>query len=412
MDKKSFENTLFILYTVAIGLFFLGDIFRKIALFFNCDFTRYSTVSKIVVLFLFLGFFLTNLKNYRRQDHFIKIITCIIVLIISFFAGQISLDNITQPLNITLNIEYLVKYLFLPIIILMFLELKDKSEHIEKIVKIFEWVFLINAAFILIGFCFNINELSTYSGDRFGYIGIFSRSGQASVFSIIFILLYYWQIKFKKNYLIKFKFIFSVIVSLLLGTKRIYIFLIILLLYFILIDKGYKKRATYRASVLIILTGLLFNQLVIKSFNRVFIVFQNNYYNKGFLYSLTSSRSDLFLKTFDDFVKTNWTLPNYFFGGASFQNYIFITGMDFFDLFLFFGLIGVVIYFKIFSLLINFKHQDSYIRFYLIILGIISFFSSSFLYDPYVNLLFVVTIWYFNNHKKKLPPQITPNQTI
>ena len=337
---------------------------------------------------------------------------CIIVLIISFFAGQISLDNITQPLNITLNIEYLVKYLFLPIIILMFLELKDKSEHIEKIVKIFEWVFLINAAFILIGFCFNINELSTYSGDRFGYIGIFSRSGQASVFSIIFILLYYWQIKFKKNYLIKFKFIFSVIVSLLLGTKRIYIFLIILLLYFIFIDRGYKKRATYRASVLIILTGLLFNQLVIKSFNRVFIVFQNNYYNKGFLYSLTSSRSDLFLKTFDDFVKTNWTLPNYFFGGASFQNYIFITGMDFFDLFLFFGLIGVVIYFKIFSLLINFKHQDSYIRFYLIILGITSFFSSSFLYDPYVNLLFVVTIWYFNNHKKKLPPQITPNQTI
>lgn len=412
MNKKSFENTLFVLYSVAIGLFFFGDILRKIAMFFNCDFTRYSTVSKIIVLFLFLVFFAANLKNYSRQDHFKKVIACIIVLIISFFVGQISLDNITQPLNITLNVEYLVKYLFLPIIILMFLELKNKPEHIEKIVKIFEWVFLINAAFVLIGFCFKINELSTYSGDRFGYIGIFSRSGQASFFSIIFIMLYYWQIKLKKNCIIKFKFIFSVIVSLLLGTKRIYLFLIILFLYFIFIDKGYKKRATYRTSALIILVGLFFNQLVIKSFNRVFIVFQNNYYNNGFLYSVTSSRSDLFFKTFNDFVQTNWTLPNYFFGGPSFQNYIFITGMDFFDLFLFFGIIGVVVYFKIFSLLINFKQRDSFIRFYLIILGITSFFSSAFLYDPYVNLLFVITIWYFNHHKDKLTLQTTPNQTI
>lgn len=399
--KRTFKSSLFILCSTAVVFFFLGDILRKIALYFECDFTRYSTLSKVVVLILYFLFFIFNYKRYRKEEHFIKMIIAITILTCAFIIGQIGLsDSISQPLNFFLNIEYLAKYLYLPITILMFSSLKNEIKYINKIIVVIEFIFIVNLIFILIGFCFDINVLSTYLGNRFGYIGIFSRSGQTSFFFIIFILFYYRLLMDKRNITNIFKFAFFVSVSLLLGTKRIFFFLILLSLYYFFIQKGFKKWITYKFMIIAVLVGICFKQNVIDSFNKIFLVFQKIYYSNGFLSSLTSYRSDLFYKTFNEFVKKNWAFENYIFGGPSFQNYIFITGMDFFDLYLFFGLIGMVVYFKIFNFLVDFKVQGNFMIFYFSTLAITSFLSSAFLYDPYVNLLFVIMIWYFSHQEK------------
>tara|TARA_B110000967_G_C18843897_1_gene540881 strand:+ start:133 stop:1422 length:1290 start_codon:yes stop_codon:yes gene_type:complete len=399
--KRTFQSSLFILYSTAIGIFFLGDIFRKIAIYFECEFTRYSTISKVVVLILYFLFFIFNFKRYTEEEHFTKMITAITILTCTFIIGQISLsDSISQPLNFFLNIEYLVKYLYLPVTILMFSSLKNEIKYVKKIIFFIEFIFIINLIFILIGFCFDINVFSTYVGDRFGYIGIFSRSGQTSFFFIMFILFYYRLLMDRLTKTNIFKFMFFIAVSLLLGTKRIYIFLVLLSLYYFFIQKGFRNLITYKFLIIAILVGICFKQNVIDSFNKIFLVSQKIYYNNGFISSLTSYRSDLFYNTFSQFVKNNWTFKNYIFGGPSFQNYIFITGMDFFDLYLFFGLTGMVVFLKIFNFLVDFKVQGNFMLFYFSTLAITSFFSSAFLYDPYVNLLFVIMIWYYSHHEK------------
>ena len=117
--NKTFQSSLYYLYLTAVSVFFLGDIFRKVAIYFECEFTRYSTVSKLVVLLIFFIFFTFNFKTYIKEDYFKKMAIAITILTITFILGQISLrSNISQPLNFFLNIEYLVKYLYLPVTIL------------------------------------------------------------------------------------------------------------------------------------------------------------------------------------------------------------------------------------------------------------------------------------------------------
>jgi hypothetical protein len=403
--NRTFQYSLFILYSTAIGIFFLGDIFRKVAIYFDYEFTRYSTVSKIIVLVFFLIFFATNLKTYLKSKNAKTVLVGIIILTCAFIMGQISLNNdVPQPLNFFLNIEYLAKYLYFPITILLFSSLKLKIEYIKKIILLFELIFLINSLFILIGFCFELNIFSTYGAGRFGYIGIFSRSGQTSFFVIMFILFYYGlfineQTKTKTN---TFKLVFLIAVSVLVGTKRIYLFLILLALHYFFIEKAYKRRTSYKYLAITILIGVFFKQNLIEAFNKFFSLFKRIYYEDGFISSFTSYRSDLFYNTLNEFVLKNWSFTNYIFGGPSFQDYVFITGMDFFDLYLFFGLIGIFVYYKLFNLLIDFRIQGNFILFYFLILAITSFFSSAFLYDPFVNLLFFIMMCQYSCQEKSL----------
>jgi len=399
--NKTFQSSLYFLYLTAVSVFFIGDVFRKIAIYFECEFTRYSTVSKLVVLLIFFIFFIFNLKRYIREDYFKKMATAITILTITFIIGQISLrSNIPQPSNFFLNIEYLVKYLYLPITILLFSSLKNEIEYVKKIISFIELIFLVNSIFILIGYCFEVNLFKTYGENRFGYIGVFSRSGQASFFFIMFILFYYHRLMDRLTKVDVFKLVFFISLSLLLGTKRIYFFLILLSLHYFFIHRGFKKRMTYCFLAIAAFLGVFLKHKLIDAFNKFFDLFQQIYYTNGFISSLTSFRSDLFYNTINEFVLKNWTFTNYVFGGPSFQNYIFITGMDLFDLYLFFGLSGLFVYFNLFKILLNFKIQANFVLFFLFILMITSFFSSAFLYDPYVNLLFVLMIYHYSNHEK------------
>jgi hypothetical protein len=320
--NRTFHSSLFILYSIAIGIFFLGDVFRKVAIYLEYEFTRYSTVSKIIVLGFFLIFFMLNFKKYLKEENSKTVLIGIIILACAFIIGQINLSNdVLQPLNFFLNIEYFAKYLYFPITILLFSSLKPKIEYIKKIIVLFELIFLINSIFILIGFCFELNVFSTYGAGRFGYIGIFSRSGQASYFFIMFILFYYGilineQTKIKIN---TFKLVFIITISVLVGTKRIYFFLILLLLHFFFTQKAYKRSASYIFLGITVLIGFFFKQNLIDAFYKVFSLFKKIYFEDGFLSSFTSHRSDLFYNTLNEFVLKNWSFTNYIFGGPIFS---------------------------------------------------------------------------------------------
>ncbi|EGV43058.1 oligosaccharide repeat unit polymerase [Bizionia argentinensis JUB59] len=397
-----FQGSLFKLFVSAIVLFFLGDVVRKISLYFEWEFIRYSTLSKVIVLCIFLVFFIFNFKIYLKDKNAVKVLKWIFILIITFIIGQVCLnDTIQQPLNLFLNIEYLTKYLYFPIIILLFSSLKYNIDYLKKIIFIFEIVFLINAISILIGFCFDVSVLQTYGIERVGYMGIFSRSGQTSFYFIMFILFYYSLIINGKTKINIIKFIFFVTVSTLIGTKRIYLFLILLSFHYFFFQQGYRKWNTYKILVLTSLIGFYFKKKLIEIFNEFFYVFQKIYYENGFFSSLTSFRNELFFNIINEFIISSWSFVNFIFGGPSFQNYIFITGMDFFDLYLFFGMIGLIVYYKLYKALIDFKIQGTFFYFFFFVLVIISFFSSAFIYDPYVNLLFFILIGYYSNQSYK-----------
>jgi hypothetical protein len=402
-SKGIFQESLFKLFACAIIMFFLGDVFRKIALYFEWEFIRYSTLSKVIVLCVFSVFLLYNFKIYLKDENAVKVFKWIVILIIAFIIGQVCLnDTIQQPLNLVLNIEYLLKYLYFPIIILLFSSLKYNIDYLKKIIFIFEIVFFINTISILIGFCFDVSVFQTYGIGRVGYMGIFSRSGQTSFYFIMFILFYYGLIINDKTKLNIIKFIFFAIVSTFVGTKRIYLFLILLSLHYFFFQQGYKKWSTYKILMLTSLIGVYFKKQLIEISNEFFYIFEKIYNENGFFSSLTSFRNELFYNTFNEFVIISWSYLNFIFGGPSFQNYIFITGMDFFDLYLFFGFIGSIIYYKLYKALIDFKIQGSFFFFFFFVLAIISFFSSAFIYDPYVNLLFFTLISYYSNQSKKI----------
>ncbi|MFB9051979.1 hypothetical protein ACFFVB_02695 [Formosa undariae] len=395
LEKRKYtplEYKNYYLFILTIVLFYIGDAFRKFAFYFNWEFTKYTTLSKIICLVLFCLFFAFNIKSYLNQEEVRKLLNYLVILVISFFFGQFALQGIDIVDNLILNFEFLIKYLFFPIILIVFNPLLKNIDLIKHLFKLFEIIFLFNIILIFYGFFTNFSLFRTYYyGDRMGFNGLFSKSGQISYYFIILILFYYRSLLMKFELLTASKLFVVIIASLLVGTKKIFLFFPIILIYHLFFEKKKLKYLVLIGS-LSMLIFILFYRKIVGYFEQTINVFYFYYKRDGFFSSLTSSRTDKLIDTVENYIRPHWSFFNYICGGGNFRDYRFLSGMDFIDLYFFLGIVGIFVITKIYYNFINLNFKDCFNIFFVFIIFSLSFFSSALLYEPSVNLLFLLIV--------------------
>lgn len=250
--------------------------------------------------------------------------------------GLLELDGLIA------NLRFFIWYFFC--LTLFFLHRKiyvsfQDFKSIKLLNKFAQWSIAVICISILIGFIFELKLFWTYNGFRWGYKGVLSKSVTASYFFIISLnYLYYSFVIQKGRY---FFFFLTLFCSLLCGTKTIYAFLLLLLVFHIIKEKKYKLRSFWYFSL--IFSGLLLflRRQIVEKTKFIWGIFYELYLDKGFFYSITSFRSEMLLDSLV-FYDSNWSWLNYLFGGRLLD--IKYVEMSFFDLFYFFGALGFMLF--------------------------------------------------------------------
>ncbi len=387
-----------------IVMFLLGDVLRKIAIFLDLDFNRYTAIFKTIVLLTYIIFISINLKEYTKLKVTKKFLVFLIILLSVFVLGQITIKSNTSLVTLfTGNLLYLCRYLFWPLTIITFFPLINSGYYNNQHLRFYTIIFFINIIFILWGFFFDFSPFRTYIyGNRFGYMGLYNTSNQGSYYFIFFILYYYYRYFFKsKNSL---ELVITLIISLFIGTKKVYFFLVLLFIYHFFKFKLYKNLKFYTLLLTIIFFTFIFYSNIKLFLTSKFQIFLDIYNENGLITSIVSYRDQLMVKTFNELILESWRLPNFIFGGPKFHEIRAEFGL--LDLYVFFGVLGIYIFFCFFKVFFQFTN---YSRFYLFILasvGLTAFFSSGFLSDANQPLIFLLISGYFiveaNQNRKEL----------
>lgn len=302
--------------------------------------------------------------------------------------------------NLKSNLIFLGYACFLPILLIPFFSIDEQITNIG--LKLLLTIFWLNIIFILIGLVFNVQEFQTYFyGDRFGYKGLFARSTHVS-YMFLFVLIYYyfnWQThKIKREF---FYFILVAILSIFVGTKRIYFGMALLAMFHIFYNKLYMKRIFYVVLIGIVAFLIVFRSSLYNIFVQPFDLFIEIYRDEGFLSSFSSFRSDLLIEYTQNLMKNHWTILNYVFGGGLFH--LVRPEMDIIDSYLFFGVFGPIIYAFIFrKYLFNFKTKNPIISFYIILIIILAIFSSGIIFSADFAIPVILFSSYFYYECKKI----------
>ena len=379
----------------SIIIFVIGDILRKVAIYHNLEFIRYTAISKSIVLVLYIIVLIVFFKSYYSYKTTRKIIYSIIILCAVYFLGQLCLNDNDLGLNL-FNKNNLIfsRYIYWPFTILVFYPLLTSTKFVNKQFKLYEYFFLFNAVLIILSLIFSFTLFKTYfNPQRFGYMGVFNTHNQASYAFILFILYYYYNGIFKKENTLKL--LFVILVSLLIGTKKIYLFLILLCLYHFVKFKLWNKRNTYIQAASLLILGIIFLPIIKNKFQ----LFIDIYNERGIITSLFSYRDDLLISTMNNTVKSDWSALNYFLGGPKF--YESRTEFGILDLYLFFGIMGLLIYYKLFKLFYNLTDNNKFYLFGLIVIGFVAMLAEGFFSSANQPLIFVLISATFISYSKK-----------
>lgn len=321
-----------------ILLFFIGDVLRFLAGIYELEFTPYTRVSKLIGILLLVGLIIFEKKYTTTFAR--KIIYSISFLTISFLLGNYFLKDVFFIDNIVKNSSFYLKAMFLPVFIIYFKDLN--IDIIKKPLKILEFVFWFNNLFIIVGFILDSPYFYTYDFNRFGFMGVFDRSTYTSYLFVFFTCYYFHQYLKSSNSKNIFKVFAVLLISILVGTKRIYFFDIIFLVYFFYRLRLFKKKLIWIIIPVFFLIGVFFKNELTLFFVEEFKSVHNSYIKHGFLSSITSLRSNLLDSFFGTVVNNHWTLFNYLFGGPFFH--VLRPEMDLIDSYLFFGISGPIIF--------------------------------------------------------------------
>ncbi|GGE33736.1 hypothetical protein GCM10010832_12390 [Psychroflexus planctonicus] len=342
--KKFWAQVVLITFftTEAIHKIFLEVFYLKISL---VQITKFS----IILVFIFLIY----LKSKKQILH-------LLLLLAFFLIGQFYISN-----GFRLEVLQSLGRFFLVIILLIFASLYPLSPKAKnQLFVTFKNIMLVNACLIFIAFAFQFNFLATYDiSFRFGYNGLFVSSATSSYAFLTFFILCYFrhtnQLSLKKDW----STILIIFSSLFVGTKAIYLGLVLIscLAFF------KTNKLSIRAKGFSLLTVFVFGLFI---FYITFIKigdFNEIKEASGLLSAILSFRNDLLINVTLPYINENWTVWNYLFGGTS--NFDTRTQLGFLDVFYFWGVIGGICYFYIF--------QQNFFRFRnttetLILLSIIS----------------------------------------
>jgi hypothetical protein len=313
----------------------------------------------------------------------------------------LSLKDVDFFSNITSNFDYFIKASLLPFMLIPFFTIDEVT--VKKCLKLILVLFWINAITIIIGSIFNIETLETYyKGSRFGYKGIYNRSTFVSYLFLFVIMYYYynWRNKSKTKTLLIL--LLASIISLQVGTKRIYIFLGCLFIFHFINAKLYKKYYFWGVLVLFSLITVKYYNIVSNFLSVKFEILITVYNNHGFISALTSYRIDLLRDYYNVYITNNWSSLNYFVGGAFFHK--IRPEMDFIDLYLLLGLVGIIAYLYIFyKYIFNFNTKNKTLLFMFVMIILLAFTSSGIIISGNFAILLIVfrSYYYIENKNTK-----------
>ncbi|WP_452219081.1 hypothetical protein [Lacinutrix undariae] len=241
------------------------------------------------------------------------------------------------------NLRFFIWYVFSILLMLMYkkmyLSISDKRTicFLNKLTKI---IIITICTSIFIGAAFQLDALETYVGkSRWGYKGILTKSVTASYFFVLVLsYLYYTQIVLKKKYHL---FFIVLICSFLCGTKTIYLFSILLLLFHILNKAIYKRKGFWYLSAGFLISLFIFRNFIVEKTEFLWGPFYKIYVERGFIDSFTSYRGEMLTSGIEHYLH-NWKALNYIVGGRLLDIKYF--EMALFDLISFFGILGAVLF--------------------------------------------------------------------
>ncbi|MGJ5642990.1 hypothetical protein [Formosa sp. S-31] len=362
-------------------IMYVLESYYKVVFFYSGKTTDLLQITKGIVFVGFLAYIL------KRQA---KTLWLTSILFLTFAIGQWALPSIMlKPALIAF-----IKLIF-PLILLIFFSVFELSNK-QKVVffKVFEYIIVFNSVLILVGFLFNVKVFNTYIGSRFGYNGFFLTSATGSyVYSIvlIYLLARYKHTVFKKptNLII----ILSII---LIGTKVLYIFLTSFFFVYLWCYSKINRNVLIGSTLGLGLLGLYV-------FFYKYGIFNEIRQRDGLLSSLMSFRNDLLLEQTIPFIKGNWNVINYLFGGVS--DLSTKSQIEFFDIFYFFGILGGILYFYIFFKTFLVFKTEIQISVLLVVLFILILLAGNFFSYTSVAIYIVVLREYF----KKSDLSVTKN---
>ena len=319
--------------TALFLLLFLSEAIYKVVSFNHLEF-RLAAIVKILIQIYIIYFIIIN-KVYSKIWH-------ILIIVFLFMIGQISL---VDKSNLFENILFIDRYLFVLFLLVFINHFKPLNNDRLLFLKVYEKVILFNSILIIVGFLFDIYFLKSYKWGRFGFNGLLIKSGSSTfIYCISNFYFLYKVLVLKEN---KFPQLFLVLgASFFLGTKSIFLFNFLILCYFFLKLKYYRKLPVLAGIVLLIIFFVTYKSSFITLFKHYFSEFFLIMKQKGFLSALTSHRSELFLSNFKNDILYHWNGFNYLFGGSLSMSHR--CQFEFFDMFYFFGMIGSAFYLFVF----------------------------------------------------------------
>lgn len=323
------------LVITALYSFFAADFANKLLIYLEFNFTRVSIFFRSFYELLFFGVILFS-PNKNRSVFLLTLFA----VFLTFCLGQIVFSlNVDLQDSFAEKIFIFNKYFFLFIIYFAIYKLQNFPDKFNDVIRVMERLFLINAYLTIVGFIFSIDLLRTYINQsyRFGYSGVFWVQNEASLFCFLSISYFYYKqfilgIKSKSIYVV-------LIASLVLGTKAIYLFLAMLLLFHFLYHSGIKTKVI-TALLTVAIYWFVSWFLKTEQAEMILAYFISKMNSEGLWYMLFSGRT-MYLGEMQTKIIDHWSLINYFVGGLD----SFMIEMDLFDLYLFLGLFGTIIYF-------------------------------------------------------------------
>ena len=386
------EITIVELLTVsALYFFFVADLANKILIYLDFDFLRISLIPRAFYEILFVALILVF--SNRNRITFLLVTVSIFAL---FILGQIVFaTNTGLHQHYIENILLFNKYFFVFIIYFAVYKIQNHPDGVKRVISVMENLFLLNASLAIIGFIFGLDIFRTYINQpyRYGYSGVLWVQNEASILYFLAISYFYY-----KHFILRQptrRFYVVLIASFLLGTKAIYLFLVMLLVFHFLSNSNLKtKILTAFLVTALYWAGSWFFQT--EQAQLVLAYFVSKMNSEGIWYMLFSGRTLYIIERGSDII-SNWSFLNYWIGGQD-QSTMMIE-MDFFDLFFFMGIIGFVIYFALmFTTIFKFSLTKPFNLFFVFAYLLLAFMGGHF-FSSVINALYVclISIYFYTS---------------
>ena len=333
--------------SIVIILLLLSNFYTKFA-YYNIHYNTEATFfpSTWIKAFILVAVVLTFifLKDKQKITYFILAIFGVFLIEFLLHKGY------EKDVSIGSRLYYFAKYAFLFFLIPVVNAISVKK--LNSIINILIKFALINLVFIVIGFIFDINIFKSYPNTvRFGYNGLLPIQGAGSFFYIFILSVIYYR--YYKEYtsglkVSKYTYLqlgFILLGSTLVGTKAILLFALFLFLIDVYFRLG-KKILVISGIVISSILFFVFLDPIIFAMLRFFNLHESLYLDNSIWTFLTSKR-DMLLEQAVQYITENWDIANYILGGIDFKQ--IRVEFEVVDLFLFFGLGGIIIYIFLFK---------------------------------------------------------------